>query len=263
MQACLRACALAVNNPNRVVAGLSAATYFGMPLATIERRMKPELLVMNACRQIPNTRCHILNANSSSSTQISSTTMQLGSGSNYFLTTTYARTALDCARWHGAVHGVVTLDFLLHNNLATMEEVLLERQRMYHVHGSEELGDAIAIANGMAESPRESEALYAMVAAGLPQPDQQVQIRTPTGDFIARVDFCFRDVRLIVEYDGKPKLQGAYGISPETAALREVARSRALNNAGYTIRHLTAENFRDGSGIALIVAEYHRLRRQL
>lgn len=71
----------------------------------------------------------------------------------------------------------------------------------------------------------------------------------------------FEDVKLCVEYDGRAKLQGAYGIPPDEAARREVDRSRGITNGGYRIIHITAENFRDGSGIRLVAETYRYLKK--
>ena len=46
---------------------------------------------------------------------------------------------------------------------------------------------------------------------GLVQPEQQVEIRDDLGRFVARVDFLFRELNLIDEFDGALKYAGAYG----------------------------------------------------
>ncbi len=120
---------------------------------------------------------------------------------------------------------------------------------------------AVRLAAGASESPRESEVLYWIVESGLPLPRQQAIIVDSRGVFVARVDMLFEDVKLCVEYDGRAKLQGAYGIPPDEAARREVDRSRGITNGGYRIIHITAENFRDGSGIRLVAETYRYLKK--
>ena len=38
---------------------------------------------------------------------------------------------------------------------------------------------------------------------GLPEPNLQVVVRRPRGDFIARVDLAYPDLGVIIEFDGE------------------------------------------------------------
>ena len=52
-----------------------------------------------------------------------------------------------------------------------------------------------------AEGPIERHGLL-LVGAGLPEPELNIAINGPSGEFLARVDMLYRKYRVVVEYDG-------------------------------------------------------------
>ncbi|MQA32786.1 hypothetical protein JD78_00014 [Modestobacter roseus] len=60
---------------------------------------------------------------------------------------------------------------------------------------------AVALADGLAESPKETELRLLVHRSNLPRPVAQHEVRRD-GRFVARVDFAWPDRRLAVEYDG-------------------------------------------------------------
>jgi very-short-patch-repair endonuclease len=56
--------------------------------------------------------------------------------------------------------------------------------------------------DGGAESPQETVARLALIDAGLPAPQTQFEIFGKYGEFIARVDMVYDDVKVAIEYDG-------------------------------------------------------------
>jgi len=73
-----------------------------------------------------------------------------------------------------------------------------------------------------------------MLQVGLPAPELQVQVFTPSGLWVARGDFGWRRKRVIGEFDGRVKYVGP----PEEVAdvvMREKAREQAIRDAGWWV----------------------------
>lgn len=73
--------------------------------------------------------------------------------------------------------------------------------------GARNAGRVVSFASGLSESPGESLSRIAFELEGLPQPQQQVEIRD-RGGLVARVDFLWADQRTIGEFDGRIKYTG-------------------------------------------------------
>ena len=104
--------------------------------------------------------------------------------------TTPRRTAADCATWLPEPDAVVLLDHVLRSGAVGGADLA----------GSPRLLRRLALADARAESPLESLARLVFHHAGL-APELQA-IVTDRGTFVARVDFLFREQRLVVEVDG-------------------------------------------------------------
>jgi hypothetical protein len=60
----------------------------------------------------------------------------------------------------------------------------------------------LPLVDGGAESPQETVARLALIDAGLPAPQTQVEVFGRFGEFIARVDMAYDQVKVGIEYDG-------------------------------------------------------------
>ena len=81
-----------------------------------------------------------------------------------------------------------------------------------------------------------------MVLDGLGvEAEQQVVIRDHDGRFVARVDFLLPALRVVVEFDGAVKYEGADG---RNALIREKRREDALRALGYRVVRLTWSDLR-------------------
>ncbi|MGB8382971.1 MAG: type IV toxin-antitoxin system AbiEi family antitoxin domain-containing protein [Dermatophilaceae bacterium] len=100
----------------------------------------------------------------------------------------------------------------------------------------------VALADRYSESAGESWCRLVFAGLGLGQPEQQVDIRDEHDRFVARVDFLFREKRLIVEFDGAMKYGGAEG---RAALVAEKRREDALRRLGYRVVRLTWADLRD------------------
>lgn len=67
---------------------------------------------------------------------------------------------------------------------------------------------------------------------------------------LGRVDFLFREQRLIVEFDGKVKYEGADG---RDALFREKRREDALRSLGYNVVRLTWRDLRDPASVERLI----------
>ena len=91
----------------------------------------------------------------------------------------------------------------------------------------------LALVDGRAESGAESRTRWALRTLGLRMPTPQVEIFDDVGEFVARVDFLYEDMKLVIEVDGRKKYEKAQDLWDEK--MRE-DRLRAL---GYVVVRLT------------------------
>ena len=70
------------------------------------------------------------------------------------------------------------------------------------VRGLRRLRAFLPLVDGGAESPQETVARLALIDAGLPRPQTQINIFGLYGEFIARVDMGYAEVKVAIEYDG-------------------------------------------------------------
>jgi hypothetical protein len=114
-----------------------------------------------------------------------------------------ARTAFDIGRHTTQrVQAVKRLDALA--NATGVELADIEAVMAAHpgVRGLSNLRRALPLTDGGAESPQETVARLALIDAGLPAPSTQVKIFGRFGEFLARVDMAYEDVKVAIEYDG-------------------------------------------------------------
>jgi very-short-patch-repair endonuclease len=133
-----------------------------------------------------------------------------------------ARTLVDIARRQGERCAVVAGDAALRLGLdpVDLDRVLAECSRSPGIRAAREM---LALCDARAESPLESMTRLVLLRGGVPRPDLQTKL----GEF--RVDFCWPDLRLILEADGMLKyVQGA-------DLFREKQREDWLRARGYKV----------------------------
>ena len=172
-----------------VVAGQSAAAMLGAKW--VDGRQPAELIHDN--RKSP--RCLIVRTETLSHDE----TRRIGA----MRVTTPARTAFDIGR-HTVqrVQAIQRLDALANATSVTSEEI--EAVAVVHpgARGLTRLRAVLPVVDGGAESPQETVARLALIDAGLPAPQTQLEIFGNYGEFIARVDMAYEDVKVAIEYDG-------------------------------------------------------------
>ena len=150
--------------------------------------------------------------------------------------TTGLRTALDIARWEPLPEAVAGLDLLLARRVVE-EAALRETAGARTGRGSRQARRAVDLADARAESQPESKLRVILTLAGLPPVPQHV-VRGVGGEFLARVDLAYPDLRVAVEYDGAWHAGAGQFV-------RDRQRLNQLTAAGWAVLHVTAADLRD------------------
>lgn len=143
-----------------------------------------------------------------------------------------AAACIQVAARFGAEAGLVSADDALHRSICSVAD-LKSAQALGVARSSRSPGELVALADARIESAAESRARWAFHLLGFAQPTPQAVITDDLGDFVARVDFLFERVGVIVEVDGMGKYD-------DRAALRsEKLREDRLRSLGYEVVRLT------------------------
>lgn len=117
--------------------------------------------------------------------------------------TSAARTAFDIGRHTvSRVQSVQRLDALVSATKVTNADIEAIAAAHPGVRGLERLRNVLPLVDGGAESPQETIARLALIDAGLPAPQTQLEIFGRYGEFVARIDMDYREVKVGIEYDG-------------------------------------------------------------
>lgn len=155
-----------------------------------------------------------------------------------------ARMALDLVLGLRLDDAVERLDAVAHAGLVDLDAVE-QALAVHRERGVVAAREAVAWADGGAASPPETRLRLLLRRAGVPV-TPQVVVRTTAGAFVARVDLGVDGTRVAVEYDG------AWHGHPQQLA-RDRARLNALNDAGWTVVHVTAEMLSDPASVVAAV----------
>ena len=148
-----------------------------------------------------------------------------------------AWTAVEVARSLRRPRGLATLDAALRSGTCTRPELWRAAVVQAGRRGIVAVRDLIPLADGLAESPMESEARLAMIDGGLPMPQLQYDVVDGNGER-RRLDFAWPDYRVAVEYDGLDWHSG-----PD-AMRRDRRRSAALMDVGWVVIAIMFEDVR-------------------
>ncbi|BBX99459.1 DUF559 domain-containing protein [Mycobacterium lacus] len=162
-----------------------------------------------------------------------------------------ARTAFDIGRrTTSRLQAVQRLDALANATDVKLTDV--ERVMAQHsgVRGLVRLRSVLPLVDGGAESPQETRTRLVLIDAGLPRPQTQIRVFDDYGDFVARIDMGYEELRVGIEYDGPQ-----HWTDPERRA-RDIDRSSALLDQGWTIIRVSSDllRYRQGTFVARVVA---------
>ena len=122
-----------------------------------------------------------------------------------YWTTSPARTAVETAATAPFVAAVCVLDWTLHEQLTTRDELgLYAAVHLREWPGTAGLDEAVARSDGRSESVGETCSRVALQGQGL-APEPQWEVFHPSGRLAGRVDLRLRAERIMVEFDGQQK----------------------------------------------------------
>jgi hypothetical protein len=171
--------------------------------------------------------------------------------------TTPLRTAVDCCAVLTPEAAVCLLDHCLRTELVSLEELVEQVAARRGTRGCRRLAEAVALADGRAESPAESLARL-LLLPHLPGLVPQVRVWDRGGDVIARLDLADRAVRLAVEADGKRGHAGAQMVAQDRA------RDRRIEAYGWWTERVTWFDLRrrQAATVARVTARHRQLSQR-
>jgi hypothetical protein len=136
---------------------------------------------------------------------------------------------------------------------ATRDPALLERlvaigRRGGPRRGARKLRAAAELLRSGSGSPMETRARLAFLEAGLPEPELNATVHGPDGHFLARVDFLWREARVVVEYEGDQHR------TDRRQWQNDIARVRLLEEDGLRVVRVTSLDLFDASRLRTLVA---------
>jgi very-short-patch-repair endonuclease len=146
--------------------------------------------------------------------------------------TTPARTAYDIGRRVEGDTGIIRIDALLNATRCSVAQVVRIADRYPGARGVCRLREALDLADGGAESPKETELRLLLVRDGLPRPVTQVRVGR------RRIDMGWPEWKVGVEYDGEQ-----HWTNPDDYA-EDIERLEFLAAQGWTIIRVSSRQLR-------------------
>jgi hypothetical protein len=151
--------------------------------------------------------------------------------------TTGERTFIDLGSALRLPRLVALGDDLLRRRLLDPDTLHKVIQRSWKQRGIVNVRKAAALLDARSESPQESVARVFIGQAGLPMPEPNVDIFDEYGEFLARGDLVYLDLKIVIEYDGE------HHLSREQQA-KDAARRHRLTRNGWFVITIVAEDLR-------------------
>lgn len=142
--------------------------------------------------------------------------------------------ALGVAQLLGFQPGVVALDAVLHRRLGTLAEAQHWQGQLAGHPGGRRLARVVAAADGLSESPLETQVRLLLISLGYRVLLQRA-IFTRAGEQVGRVDIYLPDLGVIIEVDGAVKYVRSDGAANTAAVVAEKRRESALVDLGYAV----------------------------
>jgi very-short-patch-repair endonuclease len=165
--------------------------------------------------------------------------------------TTPARTAFDIGRRTASrLQAVQRLDALTNATDVKANDVKAVMANHSGARGLVRLRQVLPLVDGGAESPQETRTRLVLIDAGLRRPQTQIRVYDQYGDFVARIDLGYEDLRVGIEYDGPQHW------TSRNQRDRDIDRYTALLDLGWTIIRVSSEllRYRQATFIARVVA---------
>lgn len=245
---------LAVAERPAIIAGVSAAALWGMPIA---QAWPDDVTVLDTLRSggrsepgVRRTACGFLTAE---------TVIVEG-----VVTTSLARTAIDIARRSTFSLGVGSLDWALwrRNPLAISFRDLADELEMYEFRDGRRRAEALVrFATDLSDSFGESECRAVIHLLGFEEPELQCEVRDATGLMIP--DFTWKH-RKLGEFDGKLKYSRAMNPGGDLGEVvwREKQREDRLRRLGYGMSRFTTRDVKNPHRLEAILVDAGIPRRR-
>jgi hypothetical protein len=117
----------------------------------------------------------------------------------------------------------------------TTPENLVTAAEGYTGKGSRLARRAASYVRSGVDSPTESRLRMLIVLGGLPEPQVNYILRERNGEWSSRLDLCYSDLKLIVEYDGR------HHAEVRANWLNDIKRREALERDGWRFVIVTSE----------------------
>ena len=163
--------------------------------------------------------------------------------------TTAHRTAFDLGRRGRFADAVARLDALIRATGIASADVLALAECHRHTRGLRQLERALELADGGAQSPKETWLRLMLIEDGFPRPRTQIPILDPAGHPKYYLDMGWEDRKLAVEYDG---------VQHAEALAYDIERHDYIAGLGWTVVRVAAGQRRPGI-IARVEREWRRL----
>jgi hypothetical protein len=159
--------------------------------------------------------------------------------------TSPSRTAFDLGRQPGLQRAVIRIDALTRaTGVATADvEVLIDAHR--GARGLQQLRRVLPLVDGGAESPQETRTRMLIMAAGLPRPQTQIEVRGDWGRVLARIDLGWPEVKVGIEYDG------AQHWTDSRVRTNDIDRTADLQRRGWILIRVSADLLRYRPGVVI------------
>ncbi|CQD05575.1 hypothetical protein A5731_24980 [Mycolicibacterium conceptionense] len=166
-----------------------------------------------------------------------------------------AWTAVEVARSLRRPRALAALDAALRSGTCTRADLWRAALEQAGRRGIVNVRNLIALADGRAESPMESEARLVMLDGGLPVPELQYEVIDGNGD-VRRLDFAWPQDKVAVEYDSLD-----WHGNPD-ALNNDRRRTAALRDVGWTVISIVFDDVRhrDGEMVARITRQLGHAR---
>lgn len=135
---------------------------------------------------------------------------------------------------------------------ADLLPAMVARAQGHGGRGGRRLREAAPLLRAGSGSPMETRARLAFLRTGLPEPELNAEVFAEDGHFIARVDFLWREARVVVEYEGD------HHRTDRKQWQSDLQRTRLLESMGWRVIRITSADLR-GSGLTRLTAELRRL----
>ena len=150
--------------------------------------------------------------------------------------TTPARTVFDLGRHLERDDAIARIDALLWRGQVTVEEVYPLIARHPNAPHLRRLKKALVLADGGAESPRETRLRLALTDAGMAPDRTQIPVFDAHGRIVAKVDMGWEDLKIAVQYDGR------HHQTDRVTYVRDQKVNRALTALGWIVIRAIAED---------------------